>query len=163
MNDLKTVPGDVGDHAVVEQVRLILQARGIEYHVSPSHEIHIDYGSARVEVAFRSAAGETIIRVLALVLDELEIDDEVEFRILRSLNDRNRTLPFGKFVLDRERAEVQVEYEILGDHLQDPEFMTALTAVAGLADDHDDLLQSEFGTGRRAADRHGRGEAVRIF
>ena len=144
-------------------MRLILQGRGIAYTMTPSQELKIDYGSAEAVVGFRASAGETVIIASALVLDELHLDDALEFRMLRSLNDRNRTLPFGKFVLDREAGEVRVEYEILGDHLQDPEFMTALGAVAGLADDHDDLLQREFGTGRRAADRHGRTDAARTF
>jgi hypothetical protein len=37
--------------------------------------------------------------------------------------------------------------------LQDSEFMNALTTVARLADDHDDVLVRELGHGRRAADR----------
>lgn len=162
MGELKTL-SEAEQHHVVDQVRLILQSRGIQYEVLPEGVLKIDYGSAETIISFRWSAGETVILVSSRVLEDLSIDDALEFRILRSLNDRNRTLPFGKFMLDRESASVSVEYEILGDHLQDPEFMTALSAVAVLADDHDDLLQQEFGTGRKAAERRGRPDAIRSF
>jgi hypothetical protein len=37
--------------------------------------------------------------------------------------------------------------------MQDSEFMNALTTVARLADDNDDLLMAELGHGRRGSDR----------
>ena len=83
----------------------------------------------------------------------VSLTDEEEFRLLRSLNERNRTLPYGKFFFDAAAGEIHVEYELLGDELQDAEFVNALTTVARLADDHDDVLMDEVGHGRRAADR----------
>jgi Putative bacterial sensory transduction regulator len=69
------------------------------------------------------------------------------------LNERNRTLPYGKFFFDPAAGEIHVEYELLGDDLQESEIINALTTVARLADDHDDVLVGELGHGRRAADR----------
>ena len=97
--------------------------------------------------------------ISACVLDEVDLATRTSSALLRSLNERNRSLPYGKFFFDRPRGEIQVEYELLGDHLQDAEFMNALTTVAELADDHDDLLKQELATvvGPPTADRRARG------
>ncbi len=91
--------------------------------------------------------------ITACILDHVQLDDESEFKLLRGLNERNRVVPYGKFFFDGLRGEIHVEYELLGDHLQDEEFLYALTTVAELADDHDDSLQQELKTGRRGIDR----------
>jgi Putative bacterial sensory transduction regulator len=148
---------------VAEQVRLTLQRRGVRFEEPANGRFRIQHGSADVDVEVRSSAGATVIKTSALVLDAMDADSETELRVLRSLNDRNRALPYGKFWFDAEKGEVAVEYDMLGDHLQDPELMTALVSIAGLADDHDDLLQEELGTGRRAADRAGRDVAPPQF
>jgi hypothetical protein len=49
---------------------------------------------------------------------------------------------------DSERV-VSLEYDLLGDHLQEDELMTALALIAREADHHDDVLQQKFG-GRKA-------------
>jgi hypothetical protein len=136
----------------------MLQAKGIQYRTEGDGSLRIDYGSAEVILGFRWSAGETVITVSAVVLDHISVDADAELRMLRSLNDRNRTMPFGKFFLDQNEGAIRVEYEILGDHLQEPELMSALVAVASLADEHDDVMQKEFGAGRRAAERLGRAE-----
>jgi hypothetical protein len=141
--------------ATFEQVRLALQARGFEYVVDADDRLTIDYGSARISTVVKAVGDSAVVRVDACVLDGVRPDVVDELHVLRSLNERNRAAPYGKFSYDAERSEIVVEYELLGDHLQDPEFLNALTTVAQLADDHDDLLQRELGIGRRAADRGG--------
>lgn len=160
-------PGEVIDRSaeqpVIDQVRLILQARTIRYEETRQNKLAIQYGSAETEIGFRRAGDATIVTLSSVVLDEVELDPDRELQLLRSLNDRNRRLPIGKFFLDVESGELVVEYEILGDELDEPELMTALVAVASLADDHDDLLQEEFETGRRASERYGREDVMRSF
>jgi hypothetical protein len=151
------------EYAVLEEVRLILQRRGVGYVEAAGGTLHIQYGSAEARIGFRRAADATIVTVSSVVLDHVQVEGDTELRLLRSLNDRNRRLPFGKFFLDLESGELVIEYEILGDELDEPELMTALVAVASLADDHDDLIQEEFETGRRAAERHGWDEVSRPF
>jgi hypothetical protein len=139
--------------STLDLARLALQAHAIEYEIEADDRLAVAYGSARLTIIVRRAVESSVMRVSACVLDELTVDDDLELRLLRSLNERNRTLPYGKFYFDRSRGQIHVEYELLGDDLQDSEFMNALTTVCRLADDHDDMLMSELGHGRRAADR----------
>lgn len=148
---------------VLDQVRLILQERGVEYELDTDAELRIAYGSAHVGLRVRDFQGATVIVVKSRVLTEVPVEGESECFVLRSLNDRNRSLPFGKFYLDAAAREVIAEYEIVGDHLQDAELMNAVVSVARMADDHDDLMQEEFRGGRRAVDRAGEDEAAQPF
>jgi hypothetical protein len=139
--------------STIELARLALQAHGIGYEVEADDRLGVDYGSARLKIVVRRTAESSVVHISACVLDEIQLADEDEFRILRSLNERNRSLPYGKFFFDSSAGEIQVEYELLGDHMQDAEFMNGLTTVARIADDHDDVLRAELGQGRRGADR----------
>jgi hypothetical protein len=143
------------DHveAAIDLARLALQSHEIAYEVEAGDRLAIDYGSARLRILVRRSGESAVMHVSACVLDEISVDEESELRLLRSLNERNRTLHYGKFFFDHGTREVHVEYELLGDDLQDSEFMNALTTIAQLADDHDDLLMGELGHGRRATDR----------
>ena len=139
--------------SAVELARLSLQAREIDYEIEAEDRLSVDYGSARLAILARATGESAVMRVSACVLDEIRVSDEDEFRLLRSLNERNRTVPYGKFFFDKTDGEIHVEYELLGDDLQESEFMNALMLVARLADDHDDVLLDELRHGRRAADR----------
>ena len=139
--------------STIELARLALQAHGIAYELAADDRLEVDYGSARLSIIVRRTVESSVVHISACVLDAIELSAEDEFRVLRSLNERNRSLPYGKFFFDSTTGEIQVEYELLGDHMQDAEFMNALTTVAKVADDHDDILMAELGQGRRAADR----------
>jgi hypothetical protein len=139
--------------STIELARLALQSHGIAYEHEAGDRLVVDYGSARLKIVVRRTGESSVMHVSACVLDAVAVSDDDELRLLRSLNERNRALPYGKFFLDPSTEEIHVEYELLGDHLQDAEFMNALTTVARLADDHDDLLMAELGHGRRGADR----------
>jgi hypothetical protein len=149
---------------LVEVVRLILQRRGIDYDMTSTDEIRVRHGSADVCLSFSAGAGRSVISLSADVLSDCRVDaPEDHHRVLRSLNDRNRSLQFGKFFLDEDRAAIVLRYELLADHLQDEELLNGLVAVAQAADDHDDLLLSEFRTGLRASDRSGREPTEQAF
>jgi Putative bacterial sensory transduction regulator len=139
--------------STIELARLALQGHGLSYDIEADDRLAIDYGSARLVIVVRRTGESSVMRVSACVVDAVAVSDDDEFRLLRSLNERNRSLPYGKFFFDRAAGEVHIEYEVLGDDLQDSEFMNALTTVARIADDHDDILIAELGHGRRAADR----------
>jgi T3SS (YopN, CesT) and YbjN peptide-binding chaperone 1 len=139
--------------STIDLARLALQAHEIGYDVEAGDCLGIDYGSARLTIVVRRIGESSVMRVSACVVDAVAVSGDGEFRLLRSLNERNRTLPYGKFFFDPVAGEIHVEYELLGDDLQDSEFMNALTTVARLAEDHDDVLVGELGHGRRAADR----------
>jgi hypothetical protein len=138
----------------IQQIRLSLHEAAVPYQLLGQDHLTVGFGSAEILIEVVERGESTIIRVSACVLDDVVVDDaDVELLVLRALNNRNRTLAYGKFFFDLDRGRVNVEYELLGDFMQDQEFINALTSVAQLADDHDDLLQREIGMGRRAADR----------
>jgi Putative bacterial sensory transduction regulator len=139
--------------STIDLARLALQAHEIGYDVEAGDRLGIDYGSARLTIVVRRIGESSVMRFSACVVDAVSVSGDGEVRLLRSLNERNRTLPYGKFFFDPTAGEIHLEYELLGDDLQDSEFMNALTTVARLADDHDDVLVRELGHGRRAADR----------
>jgi hypothetical protein len=137
-------------HSLVEGA---LIERGIRFERREDAVLRIPHGSAEVLIGIDDLAGGTVIRVSALVLDELELVTEDDSTALRALNDRNRTVRFAKFMLERDLGNITLEYDLLGDFLQPEELINAIAAIAGLADDHDELLRDELGGGRRAADR----------
>jgi antitoxin component of MazEF toxin-antitoxin module len=139
--------------STINLARLALQAHEFGYQVEAEDRLAIDYGSARLTILVRRRGESAVMRVSACVLDDIDVTDDAELRLHRSLNERNRTLPYAKFFFDHDAGEIHVEYELLGDDLQDTEFMNALTTIAQLADDHDDILLEELGHGRRATDR----------
>lgn len=138
--------------STIDLARLALQAHGFGYDLEANDRLTVDYGSARLSIVVTRTGDSSVMRVSACVLNDVSLSDEQEFRMLRSLNERNRTLPYGKFFFDAAAGEIHVDYELLADELQDSEFVNALTTVARLADDHDDVLMDEVGHGRRAAD-----------
>jgi hypothetical protein len=140
---------------IVDVLRLMMQRRGVRYELLAPDEFLVQHGSAEVRVTFRRSSAGGVIALSAEVLSDCDIQPGDELRVLRSLNERNRAVEFGKFFLDEHFRTVVLRHEILGDHLQDEELLHALGALARTADDQDDALQDDFGTGLRASDRGG--------
>lgn len=137
---------------VSELVETILTDRELRFD-REGPRLRVPHGSAEVFIDIDDLGGASIISVNAIVLDEVDLDGEREILALRAVNDRNKSIRFGKLLLDVTDRRIRLEYNLLGDFLQPAEIMNALTSVAQMADDHDDLLQGELGSGRRAADR----------
>lgn len=89
---------------------------------------------------------QTLIQISADVLSDVQAVTKV---VLKQMNRLNMASQFGRWVYYRDSRTVSVEYDLLGDHLQENELMTALAALARAADHHDDQLQSVLG-GHRA-------------
>lgn len=106
------------------------------------------FASARVLVGFTPLGEQIVIALRAPVLHDVPLEDGAS-AVLHALNQLNRTTHFGKWTLYEDLRIVVVEYDLLGDHLQENELMTALTALARLADQQDDVLQRQLG-GRRS-------------
>ena len=130
-----------------------LTERAIRYALSDGPTVSVPHGSAEVSIEFDDLGGSTVVRVSAVVLDELDLRDGDDAGALRAINDRNRTLRFGKFVLEADSRRITLEYDLLGGFLQPEEVVNAVTSVAQMADEHDDRLLRELGSGRRAVDR----------
>lgn len=141
------------ERPVSDEVQVILSQRDIAFSVEAGPTLRIPHGSAEIVVHFDDLAGGQTIRLQAVVLDAVELDGDRELESLRALNDRNSRLRFGKFFWDRDARSIILEYDLLGEFLQAEELLNAVNQVARTADQHDDLLLGELGTGRRAVDR----------
>jgi len=150
-----------GYRPLTDRIRQVLAQRGIE-HSRRGDDIRVDYGSAEVVLSVNE--DRSAISLRAIVVGDISIEDqEDEIRLLRSLNDRNSRLEYGRFFYDPARREIVHDCQILATHLQASELMNGLVSVARTADEHDDLLCQELGAGVRAADLAGRPEAPLPF
>lgn len=112
-------------------------------------EFVLRFASAMVHVGFAEIGNQVLIEVRSHVLRDVPLTGDRTVAVLRELNARNSASRFGKWVLYEDQRLITLEYDLLGDHLQEEEFMTALATIARLADQHDDVLQRTLG-GRRA-------------
>lgn len=131
---------------VQQQVRAILETNSLPWTESTSGALYLRFASASVVIDFAKWGEQTLIEISSHLLTNVEGGTK---RILLALNDLNKVSNFGRWIYFVETRTISVEYDLLGDHLQENELMTGLAALARLADRHDDLLKKEFG-GTRA-------------
>ena len=131
-------------HLVVE----ILSANQLSFD-EETDELQLRFSSSLVSIGFDQVGEQVIIEMRSQVLREVPDFQAKVLELLRALNELNLRSRFGKWVADESRTTVALEYDLLGDHLQEEEFMTALAMIARLADREDDLLQTRFG-GKKA-------------
>lgn len=130
-----------------KQVLAILDSNGLLWSES-ENGYAMRFSSAVLLVGFTLIGRQTMITLRAPVLHEPLLPSGPS-TLLTRLNELNCTSHFGKWTYYDSERLVMLEYDLLGDHLQENELMTALTALARLADRQDDLLQLEFG-GKRS-------------
>lgn len=135
----------VNRQQIQRQVAAILEANSLKWAESATGGMFLRFSSAGVSVEFVDWGTQTLIEISSHVLTGVQGKTR---EILREINDLNMNSHFGRWAYYRDSATIAVEYDLLGDHLQENELMTALAAVARLADHHDDLLQKKFGGGR---------------
>lgn len=134
---------------VKQQVRSILEANSLPWTESSSGALYLRFASAAVAIEFAKWGEQALIEISSHVLTDVEGGTK---RILLAVNELNKASNFGRWIYYIETRTISVEYDMLGDHLQEDELMTGLAAVARLADRHDDLLKQEFGGSRAFED-----------
>lgn len=134
---------------VQKQVRAILEANSLPWTESSSGALYLRFASASVAIEFAKWGEQTLVEISSHVVTNVEGGTK---RILLAINELNKESNFGRWIYYIETRTIAVEYDLLGDHLQDDELMTGLAAVARLADRHDDLLKQEFGGTRSFED-----------
>jgi len=132
---------------VRRQVLAILDSNGLRWSEEEGGYA-MRFASALLLLGFTEVGHQTVITLRAPVLRDVSSTSEPT-ALLERLNDLNCASHFGKWAFYANERLVVLEYDLLGDHLQENELMTALTTLARLADQQDDLLQREFG-GRRS-------------
>jgi T3SS (YopN, CesT) and YbjN peptide-binding chaperone 1 len=132
------------ENEVDQQIAAILEHNGIPYSKGESGFI-LRFSSSVIHLRL-----EWVLALRSPVLRG--VLPEHRAPLLDALNVLNCDSHFGKWALyDTEDLSVSLEYDLLADHLQEAELMTAVTTVARLADQQDDVLQRRFG-GLRAQD-----------
>ncbi|HKP90075.1 MAG TPA: YbjN domain-containing protein [Thermoleophilaceae bacterium] len=141
---------------IIEQVHGILAREDVRFILGEDRSsflVPVPHGSAAVLIDFHAwGRRQTMISLAADVLVDVEVTAENRLQLLEHLNALNQTSLFGRFFLDADRATIVLRYDLLGDELESSELINALYSVGVLADQADDELQRQLGTGRRAAD-----------
>src|SRR4051812_40985083 len=109
-----------------QQIRAILETNGLRW-TQHEDDYALRFSSALVLVGLSRMGEQVLITLRAPVLQDLKLDADSEGALLRELNLRNCASHFGKWAFFDDAHEVGLEYDLLGDHLQEEEFMTALT------------------------------------
>lgn len=137
---------------VLEQVHGILGIGGVPFSLGEDKESFlVGHGSARVFIFFRPWGQAVVVSVRAYVLEEVDSSGDRGQKILQRLNALNEEKFFGKLFLT-DGGTIVLEYDLLGDELDSRELLHALATISGLADELDDVLSGELGTGVRAED-----------
>lgn len=122
------------------------------YHfIHRSGVLFLRFGSASVSVEISEVGSQLVLLLRSTVVSDLDESSD-RLTVLDEINSLNLRTSFGRWVLSSEDGlYICLEYELLADHLQEAELMTALSSVARFADRYDGPLQAKFG-GRRAYD-----------
>lgn len=153
---------------VIQQVHGILARAEIRFALSDDrlrYQVPVPGGSAVVLIDFHPWGREqTMISLRSEILVDVHVTELNRLQVLEHLNALNQTSLFGRFHLDADGTTVILEHDLLGDELQADELINALYTVGMLADQADDQLLLEFGSGTRAADRAAsEGQVVEFF
>jgi hypothetical protein len=134
--------------SILRQVRAILEANELAASDTATG-VALRFDSAIVSIAVSEFGSQRLIQIRANVLSA--VPKENAGLILHEINRLNCESVFGKWSFYPNERVVALEYDLLGDFLQEAELMTALQMTARLADHYDDQLQQRFG-GLRAID-----------
>ena len=141
---------------VIQQVHGILAREEIRFVLGDDRNsflVPVPQGSAAVLIDFqRWGRRQTMISLRSDVLVDVEVTDDNRVQILEHLNQLNQSSLFGRFYLDADRSTIVLQHDLLGDELQAEELVNALYTVGALADQADDDLRSQLGSGTRALD-----------
>lgn len=131
---------------IYRQICGILVANSFTWTETPTGGMFLRFSSAGVVIDLRPWGDQTLIHFSSQVLSGIEVPASIA---LNEVNDLNKASHFARWVYYDDSRSIALEYDILGDHLQENELMTALNSLARQADYHDDRLQRKL-RGRRA-------------
>jgi hypothetical protein len=129
------------------QIGAILESNGLPWAIEES-QFNLRFASAVVHLSLQSWGTQTLIHLHSNVLRDVSSDLH---SVLQKVNALNSDVTFGRWVYYAADRLLTLEHELLGDHLQEAELMTALASLARNADRYDDLLQADLG-GTRATE-----------
>lgn len=135
-------------HAVYQQVRDYLSELFEEVaHEEKDGHFYVQYGSTVLEISIDAyGPQEVLVQLTAYCVQGVAAEEELQLALLQA----NHTLPMGAFSLIGE--DVYFSYQLLGHKLDCKNLLSAISAVANISDEYDDLIVERFG-GHRALDR----------
>jgi hypothetical protein len=132
---------------LIEQVAGILHRNGVEFDTrADGTQYRILLDSSATFVSFSDHGGRTVVSLYSPILQEVD-DAGGRENILEALNDLNAASRFGRFVYYPELRVIALEYDLLGDDLQEAELMNAIGLVSETANAQDEELKLVLGTG----------------
>ena len=132
---------------LIEQVAGILHRNGVEFDTrADGTQYRILLDSSATFVSFSDYGGRTVVSLYSPILQEVD-DAGGRENILEALNDLNAASRFGRFVYYPELRVIALEYDLLGDDLQEDELMNAVGLVSETANAQDEELKLVLGTG----------------
>jgi hypothetical protein len=127
---------------VRKQISAILEANSLTWTDTSTGGMYLRFSSAGVSIEIGSWGAQTLIQISSNVLSRVEAEPK---RAYKEVNGLNAASEFGRWVYYKNSRLIAVEYDLLGDHLQENELMTGLAAVARAADFHDERLKERLG------------------
>lgn len=132
----------MAQHRVRKQIAAILEANSLTWADTPTGGMYLRFSSAGVAIEIGNWGAQTLIQISSNVLSQVEAEPKQAYK---EVNRLNVTSEFGRWVYYKDSRTVTVEYDLLGDHLQENELMTGLAALARAADYYDDRLKECLG------------------
>lgn len=134
---------------VADQVRGIFGREKVPFSESDDGAgFQVLSGSTGAFIQLYSWVDKTVVEIYSWVLSDVDSSGDRLLKTLQVINDWNRGSRFGTLWLDPEKGVIVLEHHILGDELDASELMNALDGVIFRADNLDDELIKELGTGR---------------
>lgn len=125
----------------------ILTRHEVPFETSEDGTVHqVRSGSTAIQIRFADWGNDTVVTLMATVLEGLtgsDSDDPSYVRSLSLINDLNSGTYFGKFY--RTPTAIALDHDLMADKMQAEELMNALDVVATLADHWDDKLKESLG------------------
>lgn len=107
---------------------------------------YVQYGSTVLEISVDSYGPEdAVVIVMSYCVQGVELEED----LLLGLLELNHTLPFGAFSLVGN--DIFFSHGVLGKTLERHNLLAAISAVATISDDYDELIVKKYG-GKTALD-----------
>ena len=138
---------------VVDQVYGILSKEGIHFDSrEDGNEYRVRFDSAYVFVSFEERADTIVVSLRCPLLQEVDEVVAGREKLLTAVNDLNGSIMFGKACWYADRKLVELEHYLRGNDLQAKDLIHALRTLASTAEERDDAMQKDLGTGKRGSD-----------
>ena len=131
--------------ASIEQVAGILVREGFKFGTAgDKRSYRLLFGSTAVFIHFHTWQDDSVvITVSSPILLDIDPESPGAAQALNLLEELNRQHYFARFTFTG--TTLEVDYDLLGDHLQAAELANAIHVIAGAADHLDDHLLAALG------------------